>query len=168
MAVDMIHTFLKSHCLDIQDLITSHISFFFSGRYERILRIFSGKLCFLYIQMEMNFEMITVICLLISGQSSSLVIQSLYINLAAHNTVLKTLALCKDRTILSDHILSAKYQILRRLTFTGVCVNISTDKSRRLSGNKVSAVTVLANHFIACREVHDQVCSCLCMKNAWR
>ena len=30
MAMDMIHTFLKSHCLDIQDFITAHIPFFFS------------------------------------------------------------------------------------------------------------------------------------------
>lgn len=30
MAMDMIHTFLKSHCLDIQDFITTHIPFFFS------------------------------------------------------------------------------------------------------------------------------------------
>ena len=43
--IRMSQTFLQSHCLDRQDLLTALITFFLHRRNERILRILSGQKC---------------------------------------------------------------------------------------------------------------------------
>ena len=99
--------------------------------------------------MEAYFNMITVVSRLISSQSSSLIVQPLHINLTVYNTIVETFSFRKDHSILCDHILTAKDQILCGLTFSCICIYISAHQTCRLSGNKISAVAVLSDHLIA-------------------
>ena len=73
--------------------------------------------------------MITVLTGLPGGQSFSLVIQSLNINLTVYNSVFKPLSLCQDRAIFCDHILAAEHQILSRFPFTGIGIHIAAHQS---------------------------------------
>ena len=104
----------------------------------------------------------------ISRHSSSLISQSLNIDLAVNNTVLKTFALSKDISVLSDHILAAKNKILCGLALTGTCIDISADQSCRLSAYKSSSVGILSNHLITCRQIDNNMRSVYCMADTRR
>lgn len=43
LTVDVAHSFLKSHSLNVQNLLTAHITLFFYRRYERIGGKLPGK-----------------------------------------------------------------------------------------------------------------------------
>ena len=128
-AVDMLHTFLKSHSLDVQDLLAALITLFLHRRNEGILWIFSGKSCFLLCYGKINSCMTAGRNCRIRGHSSSLISQSLHIDLTVNDAVLKASAFRKHGTVLCDHILSAKHEILGRLPFPCTGINISADQS---------------------------------------
>ena len=128
-AVDMLHTFLKSHSLDVQDLLAALITLFLHRRNEGILWIFSGKSCFLLCYRKINSCMTACRNCRIRGHSSSLISQSLHIDLTVNDAVLKASAFRKHGTVLCDHILSAKHKILGGLPFPCTGINISADQS---------------------------------------
>ena len=84
----------------------------------------------------------------ICGHSSSLISQSLYIDLTVNNAVLKTSAFRKHGAIFRDHILSAEHKILGGLALSCACVNISADQPCGLPAYQSSPVGILPYHFI--------------------
>ena len=128
-AVDMLHTFLKSHSLDVQDLLAALITLFLHRRNEWILGIRSGKFGFFLFYGKTNSCMTAGGNCRIRRHSSSLIGHSLNIDLTVNNAVLKSSAFRKHGTVLCDHILSAKHEILGRLPFPCTGINISADQS---------------------------------------
>ena len=167
-AVDMFHTFLKSHSLDIQDLLTALITFFLHRRNERILRILSGKSGFFLCYGKTNSCMATDGNCRICGHSSSLISQSLYIDLTVNNAVLKTSAFRKHGAIFRDHILSAEHKILSGLALSCACVNISADQPCGLPAYQSSPVGILPYHLIAGRKIDDNMGAVDGMTDTWR
>ena len=72
LAVSMFQTFLQSHCLNRQNLVTSFFPFFFSGRYKRFSRKSSGQSGFFFLQCKYNFLITGRICRRISCHFPSL------------------------------------------------------------------------------------------------
>ncbi len=108
-AVDMIHTFLKSHSLDVQDLLAALITLFLHRRNERdTVDIFLVSLVSSSATEKSTLCMTAGRNCRIRGHSSSLISQSLHIDLTVNDAVLKASAFRKHGTVLCDHILSCQ------------------------------------------------------------
>ena len=168
----MCQTFFKSHCLNIQDLITTAFSFFFYARYKWSGIKFAGKFCFFSFKSKQSFIITDILsfrskirCKLTGCHSPSFIIQTMNIKIRIDDAIHKPSALSENRPILGNQILSTVNHILRGLALPCRRINISTEKSRRLSTHKTPPVRIFANNFIACRQIDDQIRTMICMCN---
>ena len=166
--MDMAHSLLKPHCLNIQDLFTTHITFFFLGRYERIWRKASGKSCFLNLHIKWNKLKVCAVSRRIGRNPSSLVCHSLYINFSINRGIMKTLRFCEKGAILCDQILSAKYKILGRLPFPCCSVDITAYQPCGLPSYQVTTIGILSNHLITGRKIDNNMGATLGKIHTWR
>ena len=168
LAVYMIQSFFQSHSLYIQNFFTPQIPFFFFSRNKGSCREYTGQLCLFFLNMERNPLITTAICSWEGGHPSSLVCQTVHIDLSENHRIMESSALCQQYSVLSDHILSTENQILRGFPLTCSSINVSADQPCRLSGYKGSSVSILPYHLITGRKVHDHMSACLCMRYTWR
>ena len=168
LAVDVFHTFLKSHGLNIQNFLATLITFFLHRRNEWILGIRSGKFGFFLFYGKTNSCMAAGGNCRIRRHSSSLIGHSLNIDLTVNNAVLKSSAFRKHGTIFRDHILSAKHKILGGLALSCACINISADQPCRLPAYQSSPVRIFPHHLIAGRKIDDNMGAVDGMTDTWR
>ena len=150
--MDVAHSFLKSHSLNVQNLLTAHITLFFYRRYERIGSKLPGKRGLFHFHIKRYDLAVSIIRCRIGGKSSSLICQSLHINFSVDHSVLEALRLCQHGAVLCDQILSAKYQILGGFTLSCCGVNIAAHQSGRLTLHQITAIGILAYHLITSRK----------------
>ena len=171
----MCKTFLKSHCLNIQDFVTAALSFFFDSRYKRSGIKFTGKNCLCIFQCKRCFVITDVLPFrcqirrkLTGCHSSSFIIQTVDIKICIDYTIGESSALSKNRAVFRNQIMTAVNDVLCGFTFSRRCINIATEKSCRLRTHKALTVRILTNNFITRRQIDDQICTMECMCNARR
>ena len=127
--MNVAHSLLQSHCLNVQDFLTAHIPFFFHRRYKWIWGKVSGQGGLFNLHIKGYPLALCTVSRRISGNSSSLICQSLHIDFPVDHRILEALCLCKQDAVLRDQVLSAKYQILGRLSLSCCGVNVSADQA---------------------------------------
>ena len=161
LSMDMCQACFQSHRLNIQNLITSSVAFFLHTRHERLRIEGSGKLCLLFLNLELCFIIKNVIFVLvprkqIRGHSAPLVNKTLQIQICINGSGSKTFALSQKHTIFCNQIMSAINNILRGFSFAGRSIDIAAEQSCRLVADQTSAIGILANHFITRRQIDNE------------
>ena len=146
----MCQAFLKSHRLNGKDFFTSSGSLALFSRHKRSGIKCSRKLCLLYLHIKRNTHKLSVFHKLECRILPSLTEQTFYIYLCINNIIYKTLSHCKSCSVLSDNIMSAKHNICRRFTFSGIGINITAQKSCRLPLDQILSVCCLSDRLITC------------------
>ena len=171
----MCKTFLKSHCLNIQDFVAAALSFFFDSRHEWSGIKFTCKNCLCIFQCKRCFVVTDVLsfrcqirCKLTGRHSSSFIVQAVNIKICINHTIGKSFTLCQNRAVFCDQIMSAINDVLCGFTFSCCCINIAAEKSCRLCAHQTLTVRILAYNFITCRQIDDQIRTVKCMCNARR
>ena len=171
----MCKTFLKSHRLNVQDLIAATFSFFSDSRYEWSGIKFPCKLCGSSADIKINFIIEYILsfrsqirCKTTGCHSSSLILQSVDIQICIECTVYKTSALCKNCAIFCNQIMSSIDNILCGFSLTCSRIDVAAEESCRLCTYQTSAVGILTDNLIACRQIYDQVCPMIGVCHTWR
>ena len=87
----------------------------------------------------------------------TLVRQTLEVDIRVNDALREHLALGQQCAVLRDEVVTREHKVLRRLTETGICIQVRTQQSAGLLTNKVAAVACLADDFIRSRQVDDNV-----------
>ena len=132
----MCQTLLESHCLNIQDLIAAAFSLFFDPRYEWSGIKFAGKRCYSSACIKINFVIKNILsfrCKIrykaAGRHPSSLIIQSVDIQIRIKCAIDKASTLCKYRAVFCDQIVAAVDNILGGFSLSCCRIDISAEKS---------------------------------------
>ena len=164
----MSQTFLQSHCLDGQDLLTALCAGLFIRWNKRLLWKCSCQECLCLFNCKRNTYQSLFIQRLERCILSSLACDSLKIQLRVNDFIYISTAFFQNCPIFSNDIVSAKNKICRRFTFSCIRINVSGDQSCRLSGDQCTTVCIFSNRLITCGTVDDHCCTFECCLNARR
>ena len=170
--IGMNHAFSQSHDLNIENLLTTtcHV-FWFRYKWQWVYLTFKNEITrsigttihdgnWQTGVFEIKFQVSLRIH--VSGVGSTLWAQSFHVNLCGLHLIFhdETVSLDKQFTILVNHGISTIDYILGTLTKATTTIHISRNGTCTLLCKQRLQVIVLANQFVTCGEVEDDVCTC--------
>ena len=179
-AMGVNHTFCQAHHLNIENLLTttSHIlrlrnkwqwikltlKHKVAWRVRTAIRESNGKTRVFKVELQVALG------IHVCGIGTTFRAQTFYIYLHGTHLVFhrEPFALGKQFTILVNHRITTIHYILCTLAKTTTTIHISRNGTGTLLGNERLEVIVLANEFVAGREVEDNVCTSQCQRIAGR
>ena len=148
-------TFLQAHGLDRQDLLAALRTGPLVFRHERFLRESSCQLCILMADREGDLTQHPPCGRLERRIFPALTDDPLDIQLRVYDLIVVAFRLLQDRAVLRDDVVAAEDHIRRGLPLACIGVDIARDQTRRLAGDQLPPVGVLADGLVAGRTVHD-------------